>query len=503
MPVEQDKILSLIGMMPLAVAVLNINDQKKVCLDSCNTSFVELWNLDRSHTDKKPSLNWFLEYLRNNQLLPEQTDFQKFKSRINQLVISGEGFSEEWHLPEGSTFNIKCNSFDSLRCLFIVEDLTPRLKIERALNEIVKVHQMTLDHLKEGIAVFGSDGLLKLHNPSFISFWKLPEGIISNNFHMTDFLDATRRILPIMADWPKCRAKLSGKLLGRKSGVKQIECNNGIILEGSHIPLPNGSVLLRYTDISDSFRLEHTLKLRALEMGERAELLAGENRLKSEFLANLSHEIRTPLTTIRGFSELLAENYFGNLNKRQQEYADSICSVSYTLERLINDVLDLSAVEADLLKCDIESFDLHTNFIEILGLVKERVRQKKLKLEFDCPIDIGNIKADIRYFKQCLLHLLNNAITYTSAGGIISISAKRSSQGVNIDIRDTGIGIPKHDLERVFKAFERGSLDDSIEGGAGLGLTLVRALFELQGGNIKIKSKLNQGTVINLFLPHV
>ena len=139
MPVEQDKILSVIGMMPLAVAVLNINDQKKVCLDYCNTSFVELWNLDSSHTEKKPSLNWFLEYLRNNQLLPEQTDFQKFKSRINQLVISGEEFAEEWHLPEGSTFNIKCNSFDSLRCLFIVEDLTPRLKIERALNEIVKV----------------------------------------------------------------------------------------------------------------------------------------------------------------------------------------------------------------------------------------------------------------------------------------------------------------------------------------------------------------------------
>ena len=155
MPVEQDKIQSVIGMMPLAVAVLNINDQKKVCLDSCNTSFVEIWNLDRSHADKKPSLNWFLEYLRNNQLLPEHTDFQKFKSRINQLVISGEGFAEEWHLPEGLTFNIKCNSFDSLRRLFIVEDLTPRLKIERALNEIVKVHQMTLDHLKEGIAVFG------------------------------------------------------------------------------------------------------------------------------------------------------------------------------------------------------------------------------------------------------------------------------------------------------------------------------------------------------------
>jgi signal transduction histidine kinase len=375
--------------------------------------------------------------------------------------------------------------------------------MERAFNELVKVHQMTLDYLQEGIAVFGSDGLLKLYNPAFISIWNIPEDTILNNFRMVDFLDATRRILPVLKNWPQYKTRLSGRLMGRKPGVTKIECNNGVVLEGSHIPLPNGSVLLRYTDVSDNFKLEHTLKLRALEMAERVELLAGENRLRSEFLANLSHEIRTPLTTIIGFSELLAENFFGTLNKRQQEYINTICSVSHSLAKLVNDALDLSAIEADLIQHDIESFDLHNNLIGLIGLVKERIHRKKLKLEFDCPIDIGYINADLKQFKQCLLHLLSNAITYSDSGGIITISAKRGLRGVSIHIKDTGIGIPKQDLERVFKAFETGNLDDSIKEGVGLGLTLVRALFELQGGNIKIKSKVNQGTTVSLFLPNI
>ena len=503
MPVEKDNTLLLINSLPLAVAVLHVNDQQYVCLSLCNREFIKLWSLDTNYLDKNPSLTSFLENLRDNRLLPEQADFKKFRNHINKLAILDKKSSEEWHLPDGSTLNIIISPLYDAQKLLIIEDLTPQLKIERAFNELVKVHQMTLDHLQEGIAVFGSDGFLKLHNSAFKSIWEIPEDTISDTFHMVDFLDATRRILPVKKNWPECKVKLSGRLMGRKPGTKHIECNNGIILEGSNIPILNGAVLLRYINISDSFKLEHTLKLQALEMTARAELLAGESRLKSEFLTNLSHEIRTPLTTIRGFSELLAENYFGKLNKRQQEYIDTICNVSDALAQLVNEVLDLSAIEADLLKCNIESFDLHNNLIEILGLVKERVRQKKLKLEFNCPIDIGHVSADIKHFKQCLLHLLSNAITYSGSGGKITIFAKRSSQGVLIDIRDTGIGIPKKDLERVFKAFERSNLDNSIKEGTGLGLTLVRALFELQGGNIKIKSKLNQGTSVSLFLPDI
>jgi len=502
MPVKHETIASLIEPLPFAVAIININAQGKVFLGPGNSAFLKIWRLGDNYLDEQPTFVSFLECLRDNRLLPEKTNFPEFRAHIIGLAVSDTVSIEEWHLPDGSTFTLKFAPLDAERHLFIVEDLSPRLTTERAFNEFVKIHQMTLDHLQEGIAVFESNGFLRLYNPAFALIWKISEDSLTNNLHMTDFLDATRKILPVIKNWPERRAKLSGRLLGRRSGIKKIECNDGVILESSHIPLPNGGVLLRYVDISDRFKLEHTLKSRALEMAEHSELLAGANRLKSEFLSNLSHEIRTPLTSIRGFAELLAENYFGKLNKRQQEYVDSICSLSDDLSGLVENIIDLSAFEAGLLECNIENFDLHNKLVEILSLVKERVRRKKLKLEFDCPINIGCIDADEKHFKQCILHLLGNAITYSSSGGIILISVQRSLGGINIDIKDTGIGIPADDLERVFKRFERGKLTDAVKKqGVGLGLTVVQALFELQGGEVKIKSKINQGTTVSLFLP--
>jgi signal transduction histidine kinase len=191
------------------------------------------------------------------------------------------------------------------------------------------------------------------------------------------------------------------------------------------------------------------------------------------------------------------------LNKRQQEYANGILSISNSLSDLIRDVMDLSVVEAGLLECKIESFDLHANLADILHLVKERARLNKLKLEFDCPLDIGWINTDKKYFKQCLLHLIGNAITYSRSAGIVHISARRSPEGITVIIRDTGIGIPKTDLERIFIKSQDANLNDSIKQGAGLGLTLVRALVEKQGGEVKIKSKLNQGTTVSVFFPNV
>jgi signal transduction histidine kinase len=503
LPIQKDNTLSLIESLPIAVAVITVDAQGRAYMGPGNAAFYALWRLDSNFLETQPTLVFFLEYLRDKSMLPEQTNFAKFRSHVSKIAILSTDSIEEWHLPDGSAFTIKFTPLNEKQYLFIVEDLTPKLKIERAFNEFFQVHQMTLDHLQEGLAVFGSNGFLRLHNPAFALVWQIPDDSLSNNFHMTDFLDATRKVLPVMKNWPEQRLRLSGRLLGRNSGTKHIRCNNGVTLEGAHIPLPDGAVLLRYADISDGIELENTLKERALEMTERAVLLAGADRLKSEFLANLSHEIRTPLTSICGFAELLAENYFGTLNQRQQEYADGIFKASNALSELVSDVMDLSAIEAGLLECNIESFDLHSNLINTLGLVKERARQKKLKLEFDCPIDIGWVNADRKYFRQCLLHLLGNAITYSGSGGIILISACRDFKGVTIKIRDTGNGIPKADLERVFIGFERGNLNDSIKHGAGLGLTLVRALFELQGGQVKITSKLNQGTTVRLFLPNV
>ena len=490
-----DRTGALIDGLPIAVAVLDCGGR----LIHFNQKFQLLWSLEAGWLRKKPKLEAMLDRLRDHRRLPEQKDHDAFRSRLLGLVGNlVKPLSEDWFLPDGRSVKVVFSPFplegpkDGMMATF--EDLTDRLSLERAFNEILTVHKATLDNLTEGLAVFGSDGMLELHNPAFASFWHLPEDALGESFHISAFLDATRALLPVGEDWPVARARLSGRLLGRKSGSGSLHLNDDRILEATNIPLPNGAALLHYADITDSVKLQEAFS-------DRADAMAAANRLKSEFLANLSHQIRTPLTTIEGFAELLSGDYFGKLNKRQQEYADGIVDATRSVTGLVGDIMDLADIEAGLLDLQPEPVDIHACLSQMLGLVRERARHKKLKLAFECATDIGWIIGDERRLKQCLLHLLSNAILFSGQGGEIKLSANRGGDAVTIDVIDTGVGIPTVDIERIFRGFERGDHADEHGPGAGLGLTLVKSFIELHGGHISIKSKPNQGTHVMLILP--
>lgn len=490
---------ALIGALPVAVAVFQGDGR----LAHYNQAFRDLWRLEGDWLAGRPKLEALLDHLRDQRVLPEQKNHENFRSRLASMVgYLTTPVSEDWFLPDGRSLKVRFSAYphdnpkedprDGMIITF--EDLTDRLSLERAFNEILAVHQATLDKLTEGLAVFGSNGMLKLHNPAFANIWNLPEDALGDQFHMADFLDATRALMPVEEDWLGTRAKLSGRLLGRKAGAGRLHLNNDQILEAANIPLPDGAALLHYADITDSVKLQEA-------SSGRADALAAANRLKSEFLANLSHQIRTPLTTIEGFAELLSGDYFGELNKRQREYADGIVDAGRSVSGLVRDIMDLADIEAGLLELQPEPVDIHAGLSQVLGLVRERARHKKLKLAFECSPDIGWISGDEKRLKQCLLHLLSNAILFTGQGGEISLSAERDENSVIILVADTGVGIPKADVERIFRGFERGGQAEDHGPGAGLGLTLVKSFIELHGGQISITSKPNQGTKVRLQIP--
>lgn len=494
---QEDTVLALINALPIAAAVVDGSGY----FVSGNEAFQTLWRLEKQYFDTQPTLSSFLDDLRNQGILPEQNNFVKFRARVKAQAVSKTESSETWHLPDGAALKIKFVPLSTDWHLFSIENLTPQLAIGRTLNELAQTHQATLNHLQEGLAVFKSNGLLKFHNPAFSSIWQLPEDVFLSGLHMTDFLDGTRKLLPVLENWPTRRVTLSGRLLGRKKGVALITCNTGVILEAANIPLPDGSVLLRYANITDSVNLEKTLKMHNAEILERTNLLAETSRLKSEFLANLSNEISTPLTSISSFAKLLAGEYCGSLNKRQQEYADGILSATEGVSGLIHDIMDLGSVEAGLLEVNNKSVYLHNYLTNVIEQISERAQAKKIKIKFDCPINIGWINADDKRFKQCLLHLLRNAINFSGSGSTITITVKRGLEGVRIDIQDTGVGIPKDYLVGIFKGFERSAASGSLPAGGGVGLALVKAFIELQGGSVEIASKPNQGTTVSLFFP--
>jgi signal transduction histidine kinase len=285
-----------------------------------------------------------------------------------------------------------------------------------------------------------------------------------------------------------------GVLTARTSHNGRVDRADGSVLDFATVPLPDGAVLISYLDVTASINMERALR-------ERNEALETADRLKSEFIANVSYELRTPLNTIIGFTEILAGQYFGDLNERQAEYATGILESSNRLLLLIDDILDLATIEAGHMTLELESIDLNRLLNAVLGLVRERARQKSIDLESDCPPDIGAIVADERRLKQALFNILSNAVKFTPENGRIVLSARREGGEIVLTTSDSGIGISAEDQERVFGKFERGSNPEARRSGAGLGLSLVKSFIELHGGKVRLESVADAGTKVICTLP--
>ena len=212
----------------------------------------------------------------------------------------------------------------------------------------------------------------------------------------------------------------------------------------------------------------------------------------------MSHELPTPLNAIIGFSEALRERMFGELNEKQLEYLNDIHASGRHLLSLINDILDLSKIEAGRMELDVSSFSAPGTLEGTLSLVRERAQRKAIALSLAVDPAIGEVRADERKFKQILLNLLSNAIKFTPEGGRIAVDARLNGAGLEVAVSDNGIGIAPEDQAAVFEEFRQ--VGPRAEG-SGLGLALTRKFVELHGGSIRLDSAPGQGTTFTFTLP--
>ena len=239
------------------------------------------------------------------------------------------------------------------------------------------------------------------------------------------------------------------------------------------------------------------------EIQEKSRELEVANRHKSEFLAGMSHELRTPLNAILGFSEVLAERMFGEINEKQAEYLEDIRSSGTHLLSLINDILDLSKIEAGRMELELSGFDVAAALENSLTLVRERATRHGIALDLRCDPAIGCWTADERKFKQIMLNLLSNAVKFTPPGGRITVEAHRRGDVLAIAVSDTGCGISAEDQALVFEEFRQVGADNGKKAeGTGLGLALTRKFVELHGGSIAVRSDPSQGATFSFTLPH-
>ena len=279
---------------------------------------------------------------------------------------------------------------------------------------------------------------------------------------------------------------------------------------------PFGTILLRRQDVRPfseqeigllrtfgdqaAIALENVRLFR--EIQDKSRQLEIANQHKSEFLANMSHELRTPLNAIIGFSEVLLERLFGELNEKQDDYLKDIHSSGRHLLQLINDILDLSKVEAGRMELEVSAFDVGTALSNAMTLVRERAQRHGIMLGQQVDPKLHELYADERKFKQILLNLLSNAVKFTPDGGRIDVSARSEESSVVIAVHDTGIGIAPEDQEAVFEEFRQvGRNYTNKQEGTGLGLALTRKFVELHGGRIWLESELGKGSTFTFTIP--
>jgi len=238
------------------------------------------------------------------------------------------------------------------------------------------------------------------------------------------------------------------------------------------------------------------------EIQAKSRELEMANKHKSEFLANMSHELRTPLNAIIGFSEVLSEKMFGDLNDKQLEYLLDIHGSGHHLLSLINDILDLSKIEAGRMELDLASVNLPMLLDNCTTLVRERASRQGLTLTREVESGLGDWVADIRKLKQVVINLLSNAVKFTPAGGRVTLRARRLGQAVEIAVIDTGVGIAADQQALVFEEFRQAGGDYLRKSeGTGLGLSLAKRFVELHGGSIRVESEPGRGSTFAFILP--
>ena len=238
------------------------------------------------------------------------------------------------------------------------------------------------------------------------------------------------------------------------------------------------------------------------EIQRKSQELEVASRHKSEFLANMSHELRTPLNAIIGFSEVLEQRMFGELNERQAEYTRDIATSGRHLLTLVNEILDLAKIEAGRMELEVSAFAPAETIRGALGFVRERAAGHRITLDVDLPEDLGTVVADERKIRQVLLNLLSNAVKFTPDGGRVTLRARHRNGELEVAVQDTGIGIFPDDLSRVFEEFQQvGLASERSREGTGLGLTLAKRFVELHGGRIWVESAVGAGTTFTFTIP--
>jgi hypothetical protein len=472
----------------IADAVAIFDGQKRISFH--NRAFAQLWELEPAWLAEGPSHAELLDRLRQRRRLPETANYAEFKGReLSHYESLQQGPEELWNLPDGKTLKVVRQAHPMGGILIIYSDITGELRLKAQYKALVQVHQATLDKLNDAVAVFASDGRLRLHNEAFERFWHVTPTQLTDAGDFEGVAELCTPRLHDQAFWQDLKGRVADTDPRARipTGGETRTADDRIVAWQSR-PLPDGATLIAFADVTDTKKLEKAVKDRSAALDEA-------QRLKKDFVGNVSYELRTPLTTIIGYSELL--DFQGEtLPTQARSHVASVRTAATQLARSIDDVLDMAQIDAGEMALDLGDVAVRDLLDNVASRFSREAADAGVSVELVCEDSVGLIRADSHRLAQVLDHLMENALRQSPKGQTVTLAARRAASEITIQIQDRGRGIPFHVQATIFDRFV-----SRESGGPGLGLALVKALVELHGGWVALESEPGAGATFTLHLP--
>jgi signal transduction histidine kinase len=454
-----------------------------------NAAFAELWGLEPAWLAERPSHGELLDRLRQRRRLPESADYAKWKAAELAAYAALAQAEDLWRLPDARTLRVVRQPHPWGGLLLLFSDITDELKLKAEFNALIQVQQATLDKLTDAVAVFSSDGRLKLHNEAFERFWNVSAAELAAAADFDGVEELCLRRLHDRQFWRELKGRVTDPEPKARAPIsEEVETADQRIVAFQSRPLPDGATLIGFVDVTDTRHLEGALR-------EKEAALEEAERLKREFVGNVSYELRTPLTTIMGYSELLERTGEG-ISERGRGHLAAVRSAAIQLGRSIDDVLDIAQIDAGEMGLDMEDVNVEQLLEAAVVRWAAGAEAGKVLLSVAGGAEVGLIRGDSRRLGQMLDHLIENGLRQTPPGGLVTLTAERGGGEVRLIVSDTGRGVPFHVQARIFDRFV-----GRDQGGPGLGLALVKELVELHGGWVALESEPGSGSTFTGHLP--
>ena len=491
----------------LTTAVARFDEKTR--LTYYNAAFQRLFDLTNAYLETGPDHLSLLDRLRTEGILPTE---RLARSELQESDLAAYRATEptltHWHLSDARTLRVIATPQPRGGATWIFEDITEKLELESQIKATVQLQRETIDYLSEAVAVFASDGRLRLSNPSFADLFGFDADVLAARPRIHTLGDLATVTMSQRAQ--RSEEARSGQAGidrwthfvqavtdldegGRSNETGELMLSTGQTVAYAIVPLPNAQTMITFSDISDAREAERMLI-------EKNDALEQANRIKNDFVKHVNYELRSPLTNIIGFSALLNEPETGPLNERQSEYLGYIGVSTSALLTIVNDILDLATVDAGIMVLDVADVDIAGTVEHAAEGMRKRFEEAKVSLDIDLAGAGKNFRADGHRLTQILFNLLSNAANFAPAGTTVELKAQRGADHISFAVTDRGPGIAPGKIDRIFERFEADP-SGARHSGAGLGLSIVKSFVELHHGTIHIDSTPGVATTVICTFP--